>query len=55
MLSFATYNLAKNPEALAKLRAEIDEVIGDQPIQLSDLGKMPYTVGKLPSIDVFTF
>jgi cytochrome P450 / NADPH-cytochrome P450 reductase len=55
MLSFVTYNLAKNPDALAKLRAEIDEVLGDQPIQLSDLGKMPYTVGKLHSIDISTF
>jgi hypothetical protein len=46
MLTFAVYHLMKNPDALAKLRAEIDEVLGDQPIQLSDISKMPYTIGE---------
>lgn len=46
MLTFVMYHLGKNPDALAKLRAEIDEVLGDQPIQLTDIPKMPYVVGK---------
>jgi cytochrome P450/NADPH-cytochrome P450 reductase len=46
MLTFIVYQLLKNPDALAKLRAEIDEVLGDQPIQLTDIGKMPYTIGE---------
>jgi hypothetical protein len=45
MLSFALYNLLKHPEAMAKLRAEVDEVLGDQPLQVSDLGKFPYLTG----------
>jgi cytochrome P450/NADPH-cytochrome P450 reductase len=47
MLSFALYNLLKHPEAMAKLRAEVDEVLGDQPLQVSDLGKFPYLTGTL--------
>lgn len=44
MLSFALYELIKHPEAMAKIRAEVDEVISDRTVQLSDLSKMPYTV-----------
>jgi cytochrome P450 / NADPH-cytochrome P450 reductase len=46
-LSFATYYLLKNPSALSKLRAEIDEVIGDNPLQYQDLSQMPYLQGAL--------
>ena len=46
-LSFATYYLLKNPRALSKLQAEIDEVIGDNPPQYEDLSKMPYLQGAL--------
>ena len=47
MLTFLTYELLKHPGALLKLRAEIDEVLGDQPITLNDISKMPYTVAVL--------
>lgn len=44
-LTFALYYLVKFPEKMRKLREEIDEVLGDQVMQPSDLGKMPYCVG----------
>ena len=43
MLTSLTYELLKHPDVLLKLRAEIDEVLGDQPIALNDISKMPYT------------
>jgi hypothetical protein len=46
LLSFAVYHLLKNPDAMAKLQAEIDDVIGDQRLQVSDLGKLPYLTGE---------
>ena len=45
MLSFALYNLLKNPNFMAKLCDEIDEVIGEEPLQVSHLGKLPYLNG----------
>ncbi|KAK7438190.1 hypothetical protein VKT23_018121 [Stygiomarasmius scandens] len=42
MLTFMTYYLIKNPEAMRKLRQEIDTVTGSKPIQVEDLSKMPY-------------
>jgi hypothetical protein len=30
---------------MAKLRAEVDDVLGNQPLQVSDLGKLPYLTG----------
>lgn len=39
------YYLLKNPETMRKLREEIDTVLGDQTMQSTDLGKMPYCVG----------
>ena len=50
MLTFVTYELLKHPDALLKLRAEIDEVLGDQPISLNDVSKMPYTVAVLREV-----
>lgn len=50
MLTFLTYELLKRPDVLLKLRAEIDEVLGDQPIVLTDISKMPYTVAVLREI-----
>ena len=44
MLTFVTYEVLKHPEVLLKLRAEIDEVLGDRPVSLEDLPKMPYTL-----------
>ena len=39
------YYLMKNPEAMRKAREEVDEVLGDQEIQLGDLGKLKYITG----------
>lgn len=50
MLSFTTYYLLKNPEAMQKLRNEIDTVCGDREITLEDLGKMPYLLGEFMRI-----
>ncbi|KAI0770681.1 fatty acid hydroxylase [Fomes fomentarius] len=42
MLTFIVYFLLKNPEALRKLREEIDTKIGDRPMNLHDVNKLPY-------------
>jgi cytochrome P450/NADPH-cytochrome P450 reductase len=44
MLTFVTYEVLKHPEVLLKLRAEIDEVLGDRMVSLEDLPKMSYTL-----------
>ncbi|KAF7346793.1 Fatty acid hydroxylase [Mycena sanguinolenta] len=44
MMSFMVYFLLKNPEKMRKLRAEIDEVLGDRPIQYDDFAKLPYLI-----------
>ena len=46
MLTFMTYYLLKNPEAMRKLREEIDTKIGDRPMTVHDVGKLPYLLGK---------
>ncbi|KAI0070911.1 cytochrome P450 [Panus rudis PR-1116 ss-1] len=43
-LTFALYHLIKNPESMRKLQEEVDEVLGDQTLQLSDLGRLKYTM-----------
>jgi len=50
MLTFLTYEVLKRPDVLLKLRAEIDEVLGDQPVTLNDISKMPYTVAVMREI-----
>ena len=45
LLTFCMYYLMKNPEAMRKAREEVDEVLGDQEIQLGDLGKLKYITG----------
>ena len=50
MLTFLTYEVLERPDVLLKLRAEIDGVLGDQPIALSDVSKMPCTVAVLKEI-----
>jgi cytochrome P450/NADPH-cytochrome P450 reductase len=50
MLTYLTYELLKHPNVLLKLRAEIDEVLGDQPIALNDISKMPYTIAILREV-----
>ncbi len=47
MLTFIVYFLLKNPEALRKLREEVDTKIGDRPVNLHDVNKLPYLLGKL--------
>ena len=46
MLTFTTYFLLKNPDALRKLREEIDTKLGDRPMTVQDIGKLPYLLGK---------
>lgn len=46
MLTFITYYLVKNPEAMRKLREEIDTKIGSRPMTTSDVHKLPYLIGK---------
>lgn len=46
MLTFITYYLVKNPEAMRKLREEIDTKIGSRPMTMSDVHKLPYLIGK---------
>ena len=46
MLTFVTYYLLKNPEKLQKLRNEIDTMIGDRPMTIDDVHKLPYLIGK---------
>ena len=50
MLTFSTYEILKRPDVLFKLRTEIDEVLGDQPITLNDIPKMPYTIAVMREI-----
>ncbi len=47
MLSFAIYYLLKNPEAMRKLREEVDTMIGQRPMTVQDVHKLPYLIGKL--------
>lgn len=45
MLTFIMYYLLKNPEAMRKLREEVDVVIGDRPMTVDDVHKLPYLIG----------
>jgi hypothetical protein len=38
-------NLVKHPDAMARLRAEVDSVLGERQVQLTDLPNLPYLVG----------
>ena len=40
------YYLLKNPEAMRKLREEIDTTIGDRPMNVKDVNKLPYLLGE---------
>ena len=46
MLTFTIYFLLKNPEAMRKLREEIDREIGDRPMTVRDVNKLPYLLGE---------
>ncbi|KAH8824605.1 fatty acid hydroxylase [Flagelloscypha sp. PMI_526] len=41
-LSFMTYFLLKHPEAMRKLREEVDTVVGKRPVMYEDLSKLVY-------------
>jgi cytochrome P450 len=43
-LTWTWYELGRNPDALAKLTAEIDEVLGERPVTVADLPRLPYTL-----------
>ena len=47
MLTFIMYYLLKHPEAMRKLREEVDAVIGERPMTVDDVNKLPYLIGKL--------
>ncbi|KAJ6460262.1 fatty acid hydroxylase [Mycena sanguinolenta] len=44
MMTFMVHFLLKNPETMRKLRAQIDEVLGDRPVQYEDFVKLPYLI-----------
>ena len=46
MLTFTVYYLLKNPEAMRKLREEIDTKIGERPVTVKDINQLPYLIGK---------
>ncbi|KAF2088806.1 cytochrome P450 [Saccharata proteae CBS 121410] len=41
-LAFLFYNILKNPETLHKAQKEVDTVVGDQPLDIKHLSKLPY-------------
>ncbi len=41
-MNFLWYNLLQHPEKLQKCYAEVDRVLGDKPIELSDIPKLKY-------------
>ncbi len=42
VLSWALYELARNPGVEARVLDELDEVLGDRPVTFDDLGRLPY-------------
>ena len=42
LLSFASYYLLKNPEALQKAQQEVDKVVGKGPVKFEHMSKLPY-------------
>ena len=45
MLTFIMCYLLKNPEAMRKLREEVDTQIGDRLMTIDDVHKLPYLTG----------
>ena len=52
MLTFTLYYLLKNLEAMRRLREEVDTMIGDRPMSVDDLQKLPYLIGTNPILIV---
>lgn len=46
MLSFAMAHILKNPDVYAKIRQEVDTVLGKDPIRFEHLSKLTYINGK---------
>ena len=46
MLTFTLYFLLKNPEAMRKVREEIDTKLGGRPMTVQDVNKLPYLLGE---------
>ncbi|PVG00114.1 bifunctional P-450/NADPH-P450 reductase [Serendipita vermifera] len=44
MLSFIMYELLKHPHAYAKVQEEVDRILGNEPIRLEQVSKLPYIV-----------
>ena len=55
MLTFLLYFLIKNPEAMRKLREEIDGAIGRRSMTVDDVHKLPYLIGKRIIVSVKIF
>jgi cytochrome P450 len=46
-LTWMWYELGRNPAVVAKLEAEIDEVLGERAVCVADLPRLPYTLAVL--------
>jgi cytochrome P450 / NADPH-cytochrome P450 reductase len=62
LLSFASYYLMKDPEAMHKAQQEVDTVVGKSPVTFQQMSKLPYIEAVLreslrlsPTAPVFTF
>ncbi|MCL8015080.1 cytochrome P450 [Streptomyces sp. AS02] len=42
VLSWTLYELARNPDIESRVLAELDEVLGDRPVTLDDVARLPY-------------
>ncbi|MFI7405679.1 cytochrome P450 [Streptomyces sp. NPDC049541] len=42
LLSWALYELARNPAIEARVLAELDEVLGERPVTFEDMSRLPY-------------
>lgn len=45
VLTWALYELASHREIEARVLAELDEVLGDRPVEFDDIGRVPYLTG----------
>ncbi|KAH8107855.1 bifunctional P-450/NADPH-P450 reductase, partial [Cristinia sonorae] len=50
MLTFCLYYLLKNPEAMRRLREEVDEKVGDRPMTINDVHKLPYLLAVMREV-----
>lgn len=56
LLSFAFYQLLKHPEAYRKCQEEVDAVVGEAPIKVEHMAKLPYlnAVRTSPTVEPLT-